>query len=715
MRLKSNLVKGVTGVAWWTDDARHAAYLSMAFRNPLLGPATFFCALGAPPGNLKSELDTAPALALGAPLAPAGAGCRWVATQLGGATRVEVTLLPQPAAGHAATAAERAGEAAPTSAPAATSASTGAAARPAAAGPAAAASPASSAPSAASPSRTPQGQTRPAGPALTAPELDRAAELTPEQIEEQMKQANEMVGNFFARTRPKDAKAGISKGLKLAAAGLLGGALAPIVGTVQGAREGGFCGLLKGLGVGVVGGACAALGGCAAGLAQATRGLANTPAALRGRRREQVWDQDTGKWLDIDLGALENDVEAENSDDETRSGAWSGNVADTELYDLLNVKPQASPAEIKKAYYKVARECHPDKNPGDAEATTRFQKLADAYQVLSDADLRTKYDRDGKGALAGRVPKLDPTAFFALLFDIERFLPFTGELQFAMQLGEVTKFMEQHADVRPEDMPMGADIEAASSAVHRRQRRREVRCACTLRGKLEALVIGRDRAAFEAEARREAKELACGQFGPELLSAIGEMYQHRSRRRLANELTGRYTLTKRAAAFRESRLRMRHNTRFYRNAAGSLTYAKSIRDAMKVASSLHAAQAGAAGEATAGSTAEEEARAASAIEGAVEGALPSFLETAWAAVLCDIDDTLKEVTRKFLQDKSVPWQLRLRRAEALQLYGEIFAKEGARAASQSAVAGSFRAQRGMTSEAAKALLQEALGGSLRAR
>eukprot|EP00435_Cladocopium_sp_Y103_P026529 s851_g6.t1 len=92
-------------------------------------------------------------------------------------------------------------------------------------------------------------------------------------------------------------------------------------------------------------------------------------------------------------------------------------------------RPNASPSDIKKAYYKEARLCHPDKNPGDAEATTKFQKLSTIYQVLSDPELRKKYDRDGKDGVndAQKNVQMDARAFFGLLFGSERFEPWTGE------------------------------------------------------------------------------------------------------------------------------------------------------------------------------------------------------------------------------------------------------------------------------------------------
>ncbi|GMH85535.1 hypothetical protein TL16_g10258, partial [Triparma laevis f. inornata] len=64
-------------------------------------------------------------------------------------------------------------------------------------------------------------------------------------------------------------------------------------------------------------------------------------------------------------------------------------------YDVLCVKPNASAGEIKKAYYKLARLKHPDKNPGDEECKKEFQEIGTAYQVLSSEDKRREYDKNG--------------------------------------------------------------------------------------------------------------------------------------------------------------------------------------------------------------------------------------------------------------------------------------------------------------------------------
>lgn len=66
-----------------------------------------------------------------------------------------------------------------------------------------------------------------------------------------------------------------------------------------------------------------------------------------------------------------------------------------DYYEILGVSKGATQEEIKKAYRKVAIQFHPDKNQGDKEAEEKFKEAAEAYEVLSDADKRAKYDRFG--------------------------------------------------------------------------------------------------------------------------------------------------------------------------------------------------------------------------------------------------------------------------------------------------------------------------------
>ena len=73
-------------------------------------------------------------------------------------------------------------------------------------------------------------------------------------------------------------------------------------------------------------------------------------------------------------------------------------MATTDYYELLGVSRDASEADLKKAYRKLAVKYHPDKNPGDAAAEAKFKEISEAYDVLKDADKRAAYDRYGHAA-----------------------------------------------------------------------------------------------------------------------------------------------------------------------------------------------------------------------------------------------------------------------------------------------------------------------------
>jgi molecular chaperone DnaJ len=112
-------------------------------------------------------------------------------------------------------------------------------------------------------------------------------------------------------------------------------------------------------------------------------------------------------------------------------------MAKQDFYETLGVGQDAGADELKRAYRQAAKQYHPDHNPGDEEAETRFKEINEAYEVLRDDEKRAAYDRfghaafEGPGAGAGAGPGFGGGGFdfasgFADIFD-EMFGDFAGE------------------------------------------------------------------------------------------------------------------------------------------------------------------------------------------------------------------------------------------------------------------------------------------------
>ncbi|MGB8224861.1 MAG: J domain-containing protein [Polyangiales bacterium] len=85
-------------------------------------------------------------------------------------------------------------------------------------------------------------------------------------------------------------------------------------------------------------------------------------------------------------------------------------MADRDFYKILGVSRDANPAELKKAYRKLAKELHPDRNPDDKKAEDRFKEVSAAYSVVSDTEKRKLYDQYGE---MGLREGFDPEAYQA--------------------------------------------------------------------------------------------------------------------------------------------------------------------------------------------------------------------------------------------------------------------------------------------------------------
>jgi DnaJ-class molecular chaperone len=107
-------------------------------------------------------------------------------------------------------------------------------------------------------------------------------------------------------------------------------------------------------------------------------------------------------------------------------------MAKKDYYDILGVKENAGPNEIKKAYRKLALKYHPDKNPGNKEAEERFKEVSEAYYALGDEKRRKEYDNLRKmGAYTGDFSS-------AQGFDFSEFLrQFSGGFSSGSSFGDI--------------------------------------------------------------------------------------------------------------------------------------------------------------------------------------------------------------------------------------------------------------------------------------
>jgi molecular chaperone DnaJ len=140
----------------------------------------------------------------------------------------------------------------------------------------------------------------------------------------------------------------------------------------------------------------------------------------------------------------------------------SQSMAKQDFYELLGVSKGCGPEDLKKAYRKLAMQCHPDRNPGDKAAEQKFKDISEAYDVLKDEQKRAAYDRYGHAAFenGSRGPgDFGFAAGFADIFD-EMFGDFMGarrgqqsatrgnDLRYNMEITLEEAFKGKQASVR---------------------------------------------------------------------------------------------------------------------------------------------------------------------------------------------------------------------------------------------------------------------------
>lgn len=478
--------------------------------------------------------------------------------------------------------------------------------------------------------------------------------------------------SLLNKTRPKNLSQGIRQGIDTFVVGSIGAVgTAVIVPTAMGsmgAERGGCCGAIFMSLTGCCVGCCGFVSLCAFSVCgccfNVFRGVAATPDSIVQPRRGNYWDENEGKWVNIDLdeereyinkaSADDNDIlgsarDAADADRQRMKSSESGEeVSDMRYYNELEVDPSASTSQIKHSYYKLARKYHPDKTESLDQNNAKFQEISEAYSVLSDTELREEYDENGVeglsangGSVANAFRSIDPPMLFAYLFGSDKFHQYVGKLAAAT----------------------AAEIADSSKITFKEiriiQRRRCARLAFQLLDRIECYVLG-DEEGTKAVWEAEAQTLSQASFGFEMVNLIGMIYSLSANQFIGSldSGVGLPSIGKWAASLVARRKLIKETAR--RQKKTLYTGLSMLQAAMKLQKELD-------------QTTQEDKK--KKLEQAFKKEMAeAVLLTLWTTSAVDITNSIHTACQMVFFDKTVDARSRLIRAKAVKVLGEVFLK-----------------------------------------
>ncbi|KAI4837749.1 DnaJ protein [Plasmodium brasilianum] len=487
-----------------------------------------------------------------------------------------------------------------------------------------------------------------------------------------------LISNIFSTRRPKHAGAGLVSGLKSLTKGIIVGTSFLFISPYLCAKAEGINGFFKGMFFGLLSAIIIPIISLGVASYQIGRGILNTPESIAQRALGKIWDEEKREWydfyynLDDEAVRLLNEID-DNNNNNSNNGNNSNNhgtnnnssnndsnngnstkyikkndidddeyynkngnikVKNDEFYKILNVPTNATQNEIKRQYYKLAKEFHPDKC-SDLKAKEQFQKIGEAYQVLGDIERRRRYDKEGKTVL-NNMQFIDSTFFFTLLFGSEKLDPYIGKLRMVM-------YVEYEQLYRDEDV---------QRIIVKEQNKREVQLALNLREIINNYIHG-DKDEYIIKFKKEINELCQTSFGHVILENVAWSYENCAYQFLGDKyslfgISGKY-------------YKMQQKKRVI---GTGFKFVKTLIKTSSLASQIKKRE-------------EEEnisLEKSAKVNKKIEDSLPTIVETMLNICLIDIDQTIKGVCKKVFTDMSVDENMRKNRAESLIVLAKIMKK-----------------------------------------
>lgn len=351
-------------------------------------------------------------------------------------------------------------------------------------------------------------------------------------------------------------------------------------------------------------------------------------------------------------------------------------VKDMEYYETLGITPDATPTDIKKAYRRKAMQTHPDKHPDDPDAQAKFQAVGEAYQVLSDPQLKAKYDKFGKEDAVPQQGFEDAEEYFTLIFGGDGFKDWIGEFSIFKELSQAEEELNNDEDLNNssdsskknnevskhngktngsngKDSKLTKEQRDKLLDMEKRRRQDMIKqideLAKKLENKIDSYLLASKEGhikEFTVKLNQEIEELKLESFGLELLYLIARVYKTRA---------NNFIMSKKTIGISKLFTGARENARSVKATYNLLSTGLEAQKAMEQMSNVDTDKL------------DEYERAK--FENDMAG---KALGVMWAMSKFELEKKLKEVCNKILNDRSVPSKLRIQKAKAMLFFSEKF-------------------------------------------